>query len=269
MSTFRIESIKATSDLALYIFTNGRRIAIPTTTRVLWGPNPSPNPVVVFNRDTLLLDVQCSFGSSFIGKTLTVEGLLNDRVAVSATVTVPSTGSALVQRFNYSDPNPYPLAYRGSFQWRLKQGNTVVATFPTPTNLEFYNRLPRDPRLLKLWSATGISVNLLRRYIPIRNTTTYAWNLAAFYKRITEDIFGGPFKYNNTSGSPRYVVDGPGKEDSYRLDQYFQELESGQAQLLNCADLAGIVQVVLSLFPNYNLVQWNFMRPYGWIKTTK
>jgi hypothetical protein len=38
---------------------------------------------------------------------------------------------------------------------------------------------------------------------------------------------------------------------------------------INCYDMAGIVQVVLSLFLNYNLVRWNFMQPYGWINTTR
>jgi hypothetical protein len=275
MSTFRVDSIQATSDLALYIFTNGRPIAIPTTSRVLWGPNVSPNPIVAFNlsldRPNIPLRVQCTFGSSFIGRTLTVEGLLNDGVAVSAAVTI-RTASTLVQPFVYSDPNRFPLAYRGSFQWRLRQGNTTVATFATRTNLEFYNIfLPRDPRLpaARLWYRTSVSVNLLRIYIPIRNNTTFAWNLAAFYNRIIQDVFRSPFRYNNTSGAPRYVVNGPGpNEDSYRLDQYFRELEANQAQLVTCADMAGIVQVILSLFPDYESVQFTFMSPYGWIRET-
>jgi hypothetical protein len=98
------------------------------------------------------------------------------------------------------------------------------------------------------------------------NGTTSAWVLADFYRFITQAIFGGTFRYDNVRGATRYTQ---GLGGSCRLDQYFRELEYSTVVTINCYDMAGIVQVVLSLFLNYNLVRWNFMQPYGWIDTTR
>ncbi|KAF8581967.1 hypothetical protein K439DRAFT_189959 [Ramaria rubella] len=93
--------------------------------------------------------------------------------------------------------------------------------------------------------------------------------LANFYRLITESIFAGTFRYDNVYGRSRFVMGpSPGIGGQFRLDEYFRQLEAGQTGPINCYDMAGIVQIVLSLFRNYSQGFWIFMRVYGWIPTS-
>jgi hypothetical protein len=269
-NTFVVNWIQTRSDVPLYFNPPSGPVALPTGWKVVWqAPNiVTPYSAAAFKLTAptaiIGLAVDCSFGSSFVGKNLLVQGYLNGVIATSSPVTVPNTGRVVVQSFVRSNPRGSPIAYRGSFQWRLVQGSAVVATFDTLTPLEFYSIVPPPAGL---WPSYGVSVDLLREYVPVWSDTTNKWMLASFYRFITQKIFGGPFVYDNIRGANRYALNHLGS--SYKLEQYFRELRSGLAIPINCYDMAGIVQIVLSLFPDYNLVRWNFMQPYGWIYTTR
>jgi hypothetical protein len=266
MSTFSVDLIKATSDVPLYIYLTPGRKVIPTTQQELWRApnNPTANAIAAFDLSAaggvIALAVTCRVGSSFVGKPLTIQGLLNNIVAVSASVTIPSTAPFVVQNFSRPNARDFPVAYAGAFQWKLTYGTTSI-TFGTLTILELYT-VAKPPA--PLWPSFGVSVNLLRKYVPFWNATTSTWPLAAFYNSVAGAIFNSPFKYDNVNGAPRYTSYLGG---SYKLDKYFQDLQSGSAVVINCYDMAGIVQVVLSLFPYYGSVRWDFMDPYGYINT--
>jgi hypothetical protein len=273
MSTsFTVSLIEAKSDVPLYLYnvSGGGRKVVTTAWQTLWtAPNTTSDSFAAFDlslpSSTVIgLRLTCTFGSSFSGKTLEIQGLLNGTLVTSSPVTVTSTGPIVVQKFVQSSQRGSPVSYRGLFQWRLRDGSTTVATFGTQTSLELYTVVSPPAAL---WPSVGISVNLLRAYVAVWNSTVSSWALADFYRYVAQTIFGGPFKYDNQYGAPRYTGDLGGP---YALDQYFRDLAStGAASItINCYDMAGIVQVVLSLFANYSQVRWNYMKPYGWINTT-
>jgi hypothetical protein len=181
-------------------------------------------------------------------------------VAVSSSVTFPNTVPGIVQNFSRPSARPFPIAYAGEFRWQVKQGTTVVATFGTPTHIELYTIAAPSGAL---WSSYGVSVNVLRQYLVPWNATTYTWPLPAFYHFTATSIYNSPFKYDT-----RYMTSGSG--GSYKLDRYFQDLNSLRPWdvRINCYDMAGIMQLVLSLFLDYGSVRWAYMWPYGYINTT-
>jgi hypothetical protein len=268
MPTLIVDQIYAKSDVPLYIINGSSRIIIKPDWQVLWPPKKNSHPSAAFNLskrgaaiDFLFL---CRFSSDLVGGTYVLEGLLRDTVAIKSVVVVRSTEQMKVEGFVRVDARNFPVAYRGSFEWRLKtMRSRVVLRHTKLTHLELYTVSAPSAAL---WRSSGVSVNLLRQYAAPWNKSTVAWQRADFYRFITQKIFGSPFKYDNVRGASRYTSNTGG---SYKLDQYIRELERGSAVLINCYDMAGIVQIVLSLLPAYNRVRWNFMQPYGWINTTK
>jgi hypothetical protein len=270
MATFFVDKIEAKSDIPLYLYLNPGRKVIHTNWQELWrAPNtPTPNSAAAFNLSnsgaSVALAVTCRVDSSLVGKALTVVGRFNNAVAVSSSCTFPNTDWVVVQNFSRISAPPFPIAYVGDFRWHVRLGTTVVATFGTPTRIEWYT----VARLADLWHSYGVSVNLLRRYLVRWSTTTRSWLLPAFYDFTARQIFDSPFKYDVVNGGTRYMNSGTG--GPYKLDQYFKDLNSPQPSdvRINCYDMAGIVQLVLSLFLDYSSVRWAFMQPYGYINTT-
>jgi hypothetical protein len=121
-----------------------------------------------------------------------------------------------------------------------------------------------------LWSTYGVSVNLLRLHLPIWGTAIVDWTSKQFFAEIVKAIHSGPYKYDIVAGKSRYSSNG-GLGQFYRLEQYCNEREHNVNIQVNCYDMAGIVQIILSLCPGYDSksVHWNYMQPYGFINTTK
>jgi hypothetical protein len=194
-------------------------------------------------------------------------GFLGNAGVISSYVKVTNTKPVVVRSFYLMNGRTCPVAYRGSFSWSLLKDSELktYGECKTSTFLEFYMAVTPPA---KLWPSYGISVNLLRQYLPAWGLYNGGWGAADFYRYITQVIInGGEFVFDNVNGDARYAFSGFGI--SYKLDKYLQELESGKAERINSYDMAGIMQIILSLFPNYDQVSWNYMRPYGWINTTK
>jgi hypothetical protein len=269
---FLVEKIEAASAAPLYLYASGRRTVVPAGQwQVLWqARNISTVSFTAFNLSRLPvidLRVTCKFGRAFLGKNLVVQASLSGAPVAASVVAINSEGPIVVQSFHLIKPSSYPVQFIGPFQWNLVENLTVVAHFPTYTNLELYTvSVP----IASLWPPFGVSVKLLRRYLPLWFATS-SWRLVDFYRYIVQKIFDSPFLYDNVMGNPRYAEYIPGNDGTwkYKLDQYFSELDSNLKVKVNCYDMAGIIQVILSLFPNYSLVGWKFVQPYGWINPTR
>jgi hypothetical protein len=266
---FRVDLIEAKSDVPLYITHDGQRKVITTAWQVLWRAPCVPIHNAVAALDMTLdpsaaigFRVTCRFGHDLVGKNLRVEGVFNGITAISSPVKVHRTDPIIVHEFVLLHKFEGPVAYRGLFEWKLKEGHKLVATFETETFLELYTvRKPIDQQ----WNPWGISANLLRRYIPILRDAVLRWQLAQFYRFTVENIFGSPFQYDIISGSCIYASNGLG--GNYKVNQYFSDLEAGRKAIVNCYDMAGIVQINLQLYPGVAAL-WNFLSPCGYINAT-
>ena len=268
MPSFQVHLIEAKSDLPLYVITNGVLYTRPPIWLTLWQPpnNPAPNSFTAFNMASanLSLRLTCSFSADLVGKTLSLQGVLNNVPAVGCVVHVTGTGVIVAQPFILLGGRPGPVAYRGPFLWRLLEGTQVIATFGTQTRLELYTASSPAPAL---WPSYGVAVSVLRHYLPEWNLATRVWLLPQFYNFTAQSVFGSAFRYDTVYGAPRFAQTGLG--GFYRLERYINELEAGLTSAVNCYDMAGIVQIILSVYRSYNAVTWNFIQPCGYINQTQ
>jgi hypothetical protein len=292
-NSFTVNLIKAKSEVPLHLYGTSS-VATTAQYRDLWRPaGPIADSFVAFdlgrlrtNASTIVnLRLTCTFGQNFVEKSgLVVEGFLDNTSAMKSPVTVTDTEQIIVQSFVMANRRLYPVSYKGEFEWKLMDGSTVAATFATKTPLELYTIVPftTDESTIQ-WTASGVSVNLLRRYlVPWRAGLQ---GLGDFYSYAAGAIFQSPFVYNNVDGNYRYLempgdtpfgeMNDPDKLTIFKLGEYFRELEQaereeGTTYRVNCRDMAGIVQIVLSLLlPKRSKGYHIRMQPFGYIKTTK
>jgi hypothetical protein len=267
-----IWGISAKSDVPLYVYVPGvgRRFANTTTWQTLWASPNNPTPYAFAAWNCLAppgiapgLSVICTFNSAYNGQTVVLEGLLNNASIVQCVVTVRGTGQHFLNTFYRTNTRPFPVSFRGYWQWRLWRNGVIIGGFPTLTYIELYSITAPSA---SLWSPYGVSVNLLRLHIPIWGTVVANWMATHFYAWFVTGIHAGPFQYDIVGGATRYSSN---LGQFYRLEQYCNERERNLNIRVNCFDMAGIVQIILSLCPGYGSVRWNFLQPYGYINTTK
>ncbi|KAF8584754.1 hypothetical protein K439DRAFT_1109714 [Ramaria rubella] len=211
----------------------------------------------------------CNFSSDLRGRRINVQGYLNNELAVECSpFDIVNLGPIYIQQFSFVNRRDCPVSYTGGYTWNLVAGTTVFATSPMLTSLELYTVASPLP---SLWASYGVSVNLLRQYAAPWATHTTKWVLADFYRFIVTRIFGGTFRYDTVIGDyhflkPTSIISGLG--GGFMLDEYFRDLEAAKVVAVNWYDLAGIVQIVHSLYPNYKNGAWIYMSKFGWITTT-
>jgi hypothetical protein len=260
-----ILSISAKSDVPLYLNVGGVRRSSAATWQSLWtSPNHSTNAFVAWNYLTSApgLAVICTFNSAYNGQTLVVEGSLNGASIVQCVVTVRG-GQHTLNNFRRTNTRHFPVSFQGNWQWRLWRNGVIIGGFPTLTYIELYSI---TAPLAHLWSPYGVSVNLLRLHVPPWGTVVANWTVTQFNSWFVKAIHSGSFQYDIIAGASRYSSH---LGRFYKLDQYCTERERKLNIQVNCYDMAGIVQIILSLCPGYGLVRWNLLQPYGYINTTK
>jgi hypothetical protein len=277
-NAFTVTLIQALSEVPLHLYATDA-VANTVDWRDLWRPaGPVANSFVAIdlqrlrNNRTAIVNfrLSCTFGANFVGHNVVIHGMLRGGPAMtSAPVAVANTNAVVVDTFVMTDRQRYPVAYTGAFRWSVEDGTTII-TFATETPLEIYTIIPLANHAIQ-WTAAGVSVNLLRRYLV-------PWHMGLqgikeFYGYAAEKIFQSPFVYDNVIGATRYFSNG--LLVTFELGNYFRDLElceddQSSVRRVNCVDMAGVVQIVLSLcFPNLNKAFRIMMRPFGYIHTTK
>ncbi|KDQ55476.1 hypothetical protein JAAARDRAFT_195846 [Jaapia argillacea MUCL 33604] len=271
-----ITSVQAKSTVPLYVreFDGSR----PSVQRDVWTwlwtagyPIPS-NAFTAFDATssaTVALGVACDFNLT-APTSLYLRALFNGIEVLSSPTPINpwGTGAAEVTVRDLAITNilPFPIAYRGNFVWVLANGDGETVVTGTTIPLEIYVFGAPTPAAMVLWMPFGISVNLLRVYLPVFDNNNRTWAEIDARRALVERVFGGPFSYDTVYGAPHYAAGKFGV--AYWLELYFQDLEAGAPMWINCYDMAGIIQVALTVHPGYDRVHWNFMQPYGLINPT-
>jgi hypothetical protein len=258
---FTVNIVVARSAVPLSI-ASGQRVVVNTTKPlVLWGYNRehTPSTFVAFNstQPSSRLRVGLEVSDDLVGKTLKLVGFLYEEPAVMSSVQI-DTNQVVAKELYLMNQSKYPMAYWGDFEWKLVDDEwNTMAMCDTLTYLEMY--APLVPTA-NLWPSFGISASLLRQYIAVRTKTRLNWWLPDFYRDLTHNILAAQFQYDNVFGAPEYAGSEGGV--SFALDRYFADLDTGLQMRVNCYDMAGIVQIILSLYSNYDQFKWNYMEPY-------
>ncbi|KDQ55473.1 hypothetical protein JAAARDRAFT_195844 [Jaapia argillacea MUCL 33604] len=275
-----VTSVQAASTVPLYIrqFDGSRSFVQRDFWTWLWIAN-DPNPPIIpsgaftafdtTSSATVALAVACDLYLT-APTSLYLRGLFNGIEVLSSPTPInpwgTGAGEVMVSDLAITNPLPFPIAYRGNFVWVLANGDGETVVTGTTTPLEIYVVKTPIVAAMALWLPFGISVNLLRAYLPIFDNNNRAWNETDARRDLVERVFGGPFSYENVYGRPRYTTDAFGV--TYFLELYFQDLEAGAGMRINCYDMAGIVRIALTVHSDYDRVRWNFMEPYGLINPT-
>ncbi|KDQ55471.1 hypothetical protein JAAARDRAFT_79859 [Jaapia argillacea MUCL 33604] len=270
--SLQITAIQAASTVPLYVRLgpNYRPSVQSNVWTWLWvDGSPIPdNAFTAFDTTssaTVALAVDCQIDRT-TSTGLYLRALLNGIEVLSSPTVIVGSGYLRVTDLAITNPLPCPIAYWGDFVWVLADGNGEIAVTGNTTRLEMYTFRTPVGAAVALWSSFGISVNLLRAYLSIFDSSKIVWSVADARRALVESVFKGVFQYDIVYGAPRYSSSELG--GTYQLEQYFADLEAGAANRINCYDMAGIVQVAFSVHPDYDRVRWNFMEPYGLINTT-
>jgi hypothetical protein len=202
-----------------------------------------------------------------------------DSTEVEAVVTVPI-------RRHGSGAVPVPWGIKGSIKWSLLYpvNPPVNAIFMEQlghqTPIELYGITPNVPTPFK---STGIPRDLLRIHLlPVidRNISTIEswveWVTQRCFNSQTDTSIPIPNSDNDDGTGPihryRYDIFRLSTTFSYfngatfDLDQWLRHRqEKGKFWTLNCYDQAAIVETSVSLGVPYDLLQWRFMRPFGYL----
>ncbi|KAK0622259.1 hypothetical protein DIS24_g11239 [Lasiodiplodia hormozganensis] len=222
-------------------------------------------PVAIDVQDSSLaaraLDLVVTVDSGILGVPVTLHGGNDVSVDVAASdETRVFTKSGTYQVRVTVSPSwassDEPWGVVGNVVWRFAVPSTGQMLPLNATRLEYYALTRKLPRFF----SQSVPVMLAWRFVPLAPSREH-W-LDHCYEKA---FFRFGFRYDAVRGAPSYIrseLGGP-----FKLASYLQDIETGSASV-NCYDQAGIMQISLALGPQTADMQWAYMRPYGFIKTT-
>ncbi|KAI9687114.1 MAG: hypothetical protein M1822_002525 [Bathelium mastoideum] len=154
-----------------------------------------------------------------------------------------------------------PWGVAGNVVWRICVIETGQLIGLNSSRLEFY---AFSPKIAPLFPKSLVPIMLLRRFVLSRKTWTPDFSWEGYCCSLAFHDFA--FRYDIWDGRPSY---GRVNNDGvyFRLHAYLSNIKAGP-KLVNCYDQACIMKICLSLSPAIDSLEWIFMKPFGFIKTT-